>query len=90
MYEPELEGLLNSMRRTLNQLRSFNGGAEEDEDDDDPAMGWDWREAPPMPADAPPFRGHHHHHHHRHGLQDMFGMIGGDTFRGKVLGKNTV
>lgn len=74
VYEPELEGLLNDMRQVLTQLQSFDVGAEDD--DDEQEMGWGW-DAPPPPAII---RGHHHHHH-RHGLE-MFGMVGGESFRG--------
>ena len=77
VYEPELEGLFNGMRNILNRLQLFDVAAEDD--DDDQGMRWDW-DAPPPPAIG---RGHHHHHHHRHGLE-MFGMVGGDHFRGKI------
>ena len=74
VYEPELEGLLNNMRQIITQLQSFDVGV--DDEDDEQEMGWDW-DAPPPPAII---RGHHHHHH-RHGLE-MFGMVGGEPFRG--------
>ena len=78
VYEPELEGLLNDIRQFRNQSQFFDVGTEDD-DDDEQDMGWDW-DAPPPPAII---RGHHHHHH-RHGLE-MFGMMGGEPFRGTSL-----
>ena len=78
VYEPELEGLLNSTREVLNRLQSFDIRAEDD--DNEQETGWDW-DAPLPPAIM---RGHqHHHHHHRHGLE-MFGMVGGESFRGML------
>lgn len=82
VYEPELEGLLNGLRGILTSLQNFNLGAEDDDDDEDGQdMRWDLGVPPPPRI----MGGHHHHHHHRHGLHDMFGMVGGETFRGTPL-----
>lgn len=79
VYEPEVEGLLNNLRGILADLTQFNLTADDDDDDED---GQDVRWDMGVPPPAQIIRGHHHHHHHRHGLQDMFGMVGGDSFRG--------
>lgn len=82
VYEPEVEGLLHNLRGLLAHLTRFNLNVDDDEDDeDDQDMRWDLGVPPP----AQMMRGHHHHHHHRHGLQDMFGMVAGDSFRGVFM-----
>lgn len=84
VYEPEVEGPLNHLRgvlANLNRLADWNRVRldvdDDDDDEDEQDMRWDMGGPPP----AQVIRGHHHHHHHRHGLQDMFGMVGGDGFR---------
>lgn len=74
VYEPELDGLLDAIHM-LDNLLTFNDDAEGDDDDqDEPGMRWDFdAPAPPVIARG---GGHHHHHHHRHGLNDMFGVLG--------------
>lgn len=76
VYEPELEGLFTDLRDTIAQLQLFNVDAEDDEDEQEMRFDWD---APPPPAII---RQHHHHHHQRHGVE-MFGMMGGEPFRGR-------
>ena len=72
--------MFRSFRRILTQLQGFNVGAEED-DDDEQEMRWDW-DVPPPPA---VMRGGHLHHHHHRPQFEMFGMIGGDSFRGTFI-----
>lgn len=66
------------LQRILLQLQGFNVGAEDD--DDEQEMRWDW-DAPPPPG---LMRGGHLHHHHHRPQFEMFGMIGGDAFRGMI------
>jgi hypothetical protein len=74
-FEPEFEGLYNDLPRILAELQMFDLFADDDDDDDD--MQWD------ETGLLPPTRIRAHHHHHRHGLNDVFGMIGGGPFRGE-------
>jgi len=74
VYEPELEGLLDSIRRLRNRLRNFNFHAEEDEEDQEMDFGWDVQ---PPPAVIRAHHHHPHHHHHPRGFNEMFGMLGG-------------
>lgn len=73
MYEPELEGAFSNLRDLLSRLQPFDNGAEDDEDDY-PPRGWNWDSSPP----AAMIRGHH-----RHGLPDMFEVVGGESLRGE-------
>lgn len=80
--EPEFEGVFQGLQRILTQLQGFNDGAEDDDEDEPAEDRWDW-DAPPPPA---LIRGGHHHHHHLPRPQfEMFGMIGGESFRGMLL-----
>lgn len=77
VYEPDFQGVSRGIRQILTELQDFNDGAE---DDDEEEAEWG---APPAPA---LIRGHHHHHHHlTRSPFEMFGMIGGDSFRGMLV-----